>query len=309
MSEQDLREGLREAVAGEPPLEFDPDRLIARARQDVRRRRAMVAATAATLAVASAAVAVPTILGSPRGGAGPATQPSGSSSSAPPTTCTAWVKVAPSPGAPTTWSQVPVPTDLSAPDARADVLGCAGAPAGNPPTATVEPRRYTVQELRKRAAEMRQFMLAHFAEIVPGARDLDAGEFGGEAAGSIAEGQTYLEAFTGFTLNGARTAVDVHVAAPGPDAPNPNDDCTQGPTPDCTMDRRADGSLMSIKREDAGGTGRIVSVTHYRSDGTVVRASGYNYDPTGRTAPTYLPDIPVTVDQLVALAIHPALAL
>jgi hypothetical protein len=62
MSEEDVRVGLRDAVADEPPLDFDPDALVATARQ-VTRRRALVAAGVATVAVAVAAVAIPGALG------------------------------------------------------------------------------------------------------------------------------------------------------------------------------------------------------------------------------------------------------
>jgi hypothetical protein len=54
---------LRDAVAEEPPLHFDPDALVATARRQVSRRRSFVAAGLATVAVAVAAVAVPVALG------------------------------------------------------------------------------------------------------------------------------------------------------------------------------------------------------------------------------------------------------
>lgn len=73
MSEEDVRVGLRDAVADEPPLDFDPDSLVAKARHQVTRRRALMAAGAATVAVAVAAVAVPAALG--RGSTQVAEQP------------------------------------------------------------------------------------------------------------------------------------------------------------------------------------------------------------------------------------------
>lgn len=62
MSEEDVRGGLRDAVADEPPLDFDPDALVASARQ-VTRRRSLIAVGVATVAVAVAAVAIPVALG------------------------------------------------------------------------------------------------------------------------------------------------------------------------------------------------------------------------------------------------------
>jgi hypothetical protein len=63
MSEEDVRGGMRDAVAEEPPLDFDPDALVATARQQVRRRRALMGVGVATVAVAVAAVALPVALG------------------------------------------------------------------------------------------------------------------------------------------------------------------------------------------------------------------------------------------------------
>jgi hypothetical protein len=63
MSEQELRDGLKSAVADEPPMAFDVDELVGQAERLVRRRRALVAVGMGTAAVAIAAVAVPVALG------------------------------------------------------------------------------------------------------------------------------------------------------------------------------------------------------------------------------------------------------
>jgi hypothetical protein len=63
MSEEDVRVGLRDAVADEPPMDFDPDSLVAKARHQATRRRSLMAAGAATVAVVVAAVAIPVMLG------------------------------------------------------------------------------------------------------------------------------------------------------------------------------------------------------------------------------------------------------
>ncbi|MET0133628.1 MAG: hypothetical protein ABW215_08535 [Kibdelosporangium sp.] len=79
MSEQELRDGLRLAVAEEPPMNFDLDDLVTTAERLMRRRRALVAVGASTAAVAVAAVAVPVALGLGTSGGyelPPANQPS-----------------------------------------------------------------------------------------------------------------------------------------------------------------------------------------------------------------------------------------
>ncbi|MFC0115465.1 hypothetical protein [Kibdelosporangium aridum] len=63
MSEQELRDGLKLAVADEPPMTFDLDELVDTAERIVRRRRALIAVGVSTAAVAVAAVTVPVVLG------------------------------------------------------------------------------------------------------------------------------------------------------------------------------------------------------------------------------------------------------
>jgi hypothetical protein len=70
VSEAELREGLRAAVGDEPPLRFDPDELIRRGRHERRRRRALVAVMAATLAITGTVLSLPGLL-VPRPGTGP----------------------------------------------------------------------------------------------------------------------------------------------------------------------------------------------------------------------------------------------
>jgi hypothetical protein len=63
MIEQDVRSGLQDAVGDEPPLNFDPDALVATAERQLHRRRALLGVGVATVAVAVAAVALPSALG------------------------------------------------------------------------------------------------------------------------------------------------------------------------------------------------------------------------------------------------------
>ncbi|GAB3485533.1 hypothetical protein [Amycolatopsis cihanbeyliensis] len=78
MSEQQVRDALRSAVLDEPPLDFDPDALVATARRKAR-RRAVGSAGAGVAVIALAAAAVPIVLGTedsePRGSVPAAAQP------------------------------------------------------------------------------------------------------------------------------------------------------------------------------------------------------------------------------------------
>lgn len=72
MSEQEVRDGLATLVLDEPPLNFDPDALMAKADAAARRRRTLVGAGGATVVIAAAAVVLPITL---RGGGGSTSAP------------------------------------------------------------------------------------------------------------------------------------------------------------------------------------------------------------------------------------------
>jgi hypothetical protein len=271
MSEDDVRDGLRGVVDGEPPLSFDPDELMETTRRRTVRRRALVSVGVATTAVAVAAVAVPLALGIERGTGEVAT------GAQPGTTSSTTV----SPPSPPEAGDIPWP----------------------PPD--VVPAQYTAAQLTQRGEEMRGHLATTFASVVPDASGVEVQPFGGESTGSVSDGQTYLNAFTRFTVAGVPYAVDVQAVAPGA-AVSPEEQC--GNHDGCEARELADGTWLLITNEGQDQS-TIVSVIHYRATGAVVRATGYNYDPTSQTAVRYAPAIPVTVDQLAALATDPELHL
>ncbi|MCE7005321.1 hypothetical protein LWC34_21175 [Kibdelosporangium philippinense] len=249
MSEAELREGLKLAVADEPPMVFDLDELVDTAERMVRRRRALVAVGVSTAAVAVVAVAVPVFLGI--GG---------------------------------------TPPEL---------------PQAAPPavTITTSPPKapMTVAQLKQRGEELMAHLKTQVPVVVPDAKNITPGEFGGEASGQFWDGQTYLDGFLAFTLGDARTAINVQVN----NAPEKSAPCTG-----CRELPQADGSKVVIRTE-SGPAGnapdmKITSAEHYRTDGSVTRVSTYNYDPV--TGPSgYQPNVALTDDQLVRLATDPAL--
>lgn len=272
MSEEDVRDGLRGAVAAEPPQSFDPDALMDAGQRQVKRRRALVSVGLATVLVA---VAVPVAVGIARGtdGVTVGTQPGAPGISEPPPT-----------------SAAPEPGDIPWP----------------PPGVT--PVSYTAAELAQRGEDMRAHLLATFATVVPGVSGVDVQPFGGEATGTVSEGQSYLNAFTTFAVAGVPHAVDVQVIAPGGESMTPEERCGHLSPDACEARELADGSWLLIVDESEGQS-QIVSVLHYRDTGAVVRATGYNYDPTSQTAVKYSQTVPVAVDQLAALATDTRLGL
>jgi hypothetical protein len=267
VTEQDVRDGLRGAVAGEPPLDLDPDALIATARRELRRRRALVSVGVATSAIAVAAVAVPVVLGVPH-------------STAP---------VATHPPAPTTSTPRPsLPSEYSWPPARDHA------------------KHYTATELTRRGQKMRLRLAKDFAMVVRDATALDIQDFQGEAAGDVHDGQGYLDSFLTYRLGGHRLAVGVNVYAPGAFTDSPATLCARDPSRCALLGKRGHGEVLAVG-ESAGSGREIVSVYHFRQDGSVTYVSGYNYDPTGTQRPNG--GKPLTVEQLASIATDPALGL
>lgn len=259
MSEEDVREGLRAAVADEPPLAFDPDAVATTARQ-VTRRRALVAVGMATAAIAVVAVAVPAMNRGTNGTTQVADQPAG-------TTVTT--------SSPPTWP----PTSVTSVD-------------------------YTAQELRARGERMRQHLRTAVPALLPAASAFEFGEFGGEAAGDFHDGQNYVNAPVTFTVDGARYSIFVTTWAPGIRDPSPETVCATS----CQDLGYRDGDPVLVKTESYENS-TIMTAYHFRSNGGVVQIAAYNYDMSGASVPSYMPNIPVTVDQLTALATDPELGL
>jgi hypothetical protein len=266
MSEQELRDGLKLAVADEPPMKFDLDDLMDTAERLARRRRALIAVGASTAAVAVAAVAVPVVLGISGGGA-------------------------------------PLPIPQAAPPSSSVV---SPAPTTNTATSTTPPKRpaLTEAQLRERGKQMQAHLRNAFPAAVPAAKQVTYGVFGGESEGAVSDGQSYLNAFVRFTT-GAKTAVDVYVSD--------NQQYAERTCAGCQPRPQQDGSLIVLRTEN-GRTGndsamRITSAVHLRNDGSTVRITTYNYDPTGGDTPQFQADVALSMDQLIRLATDPALHL
>jgi hypothetical protein len=269
MSEEDVRDGLRDAVANEPPLHFDPDELVASARRQVR-RRALVAAGLATVAVAVAAVAVPAALGRGSG-------------------------TTPVADRPTSTTHIPTPTSQpSVPSTRPDQW----------PPAGVEPSYRTVEELQLRGEVLGEHLRAWLPETLTSATDFTFGAFGGEAEGEFYPEQTSVNAAISFTIDGKRYSMVVTSWLPGSSG-SPAKTCVAN----ChRLPDQADGALYE-QTEDVDNKGVIETVFHFRDNGAMVSVAAYNYDMTSSVPPTYHPSLPVPLDQLVAVATDPALEL
>jgi hypothetical protein len=267
--ERQLREGLRFALSGEPMPVFDPDVIIAMGRKEIRRRRLLISATVATVLVVGGVVAVPAALS--HRGVPPAKAP----------------------------SAAPLP-----PSVRQE-LGFAWPPADAPR------KVYSAEQLRARGGEMQAHLRSRLGQVVLAATGIVPGAFGARSGSAVTETGGYLENLTTFTVNGAPTGISLRIFAPASGAPRPTELCSAGQVLQCDVVHLADGSSLVL--ETVAGknlTGAVVAtVTHYRTSGTVVSASAYNYDPATTGRILYQPAVPVTNQQLATLVTDPALGL
>jgi len=269
MSEEDVRGGLRDAVAEEPPLDFDPDALVAAARQQVRRRRALMAAGAATVAVAVAAVALPVALGRQ------STQVE--AGQAPTTTI----------GSTTT---TPTPSRIQW------------------PTKDFQPAQWPTDKLRTRGVDMAAHLREVLPAVLPNASEIEVTEFGGEATGQYYEGQTNVNGTVNFTVDGVRYSIVVQAWVPGGANDLVDTACSEGSCQkigeqDGGVLMAVDQDLGGFVAD-----GKISSVYHLRHDGGAVEVAAYNYELAGGPKVTTA-TIPVSVEQLRSLATDPELGL
>lgn len=179
------------------------------------------------------------------------------------------------------------------------------------PPAGVTPPGHSAETLRKFAASMSERLDKAFPEIVPQATGLRWVEWGGEWAGIIEDGQDYLTTWAVYEDEIGSTGTAFQIEAPGHFSVSPREFCEWNQA-ECTAEFLEDGSLLlnSVVTVEGNRKYHIGSVLHYRTDGTVVWVSAYDYDPIwdGDEGPDR-DEIALTVDQLSALATDPALHL
>ncbi|WP_158847150.1 hypothetical protein [Saccharothrix deserti] len=272
MSEADLRERLRAAVGDEPPLNFDPDDLIRRAKHARKRRRALVAVALATFAITGTVLSLPGAFDR-RQGIDVAKEQVLTTTASP---------------SPALTTQALAPTPATSPDS---------SPTSEPPPPVIEQVPGAPAALPEgTTTALAAYLTKRFAEVVPDAKVLTAEYPGQNRAG-------YLTVVVRFHDGVGTSAVEVRLSTT-PSRTTRDQFCA---AVECAEPRQqADGSYLQFAVvTDSASVAHTVA--HFRADGSVVQVSGYNYDPTKgdevRTA------VAVTVDQLERLATDPKLAL
>ncbi|HEX5118610.1 MAG TPA: hypothetical protein VFW65_25785 [Pseudonocardiaceae bacterium] len=295
MIEQQLRAGLDRALADEPPLAFDADRLIATAQRQSQRRRALAGVGAATAVVAVAAVAVPTLLHGADRRVTTATPP----------------------------SEITTAPHTTAPHATAPHYPW-------PPSGT-HTRTYDTAQLNSLTNAWTRELRHVFPTVVPDARDVSVQQWDHDATDSTPTKRNFTDTFVRFTVHGVTTSVSIEVYAPGADPTGPNARCAQDsshslassvepppgvriPPDTCQITLRGDTALLREMTTTSvpdtstptSAPGRQLSVTQFRADGSVVGVSAYNYDPAGNSDVTAAQP-PLTAAQLTTLVTDPDL--
>lgn len=179
------------------------------------------------------------------------------------------------------------------------------------PPAGVEPPGHARETLLEYAYVMTKHLDSAFPAAVPDADALWWVDWGGELPGVVEDGQDYLTTWAVYEDEIGRTGTNFQIEAPGHFTASPREFC-EANAADCKAEFLADGSLLlrAVTVVQGNREYHIGSVLHYRTDGSVVWVSAYDYDPIwdGNEGPDR-DEIALTFDQLTALATDPELHL
>jgi hypothetical protein len=284
--ERELRDGLLAAVSDEPPLSFDSDALVARARRDTRRRRSLVGVGVATVAIAIAAVAVPTVLHvGPGSGTGrqavaaanqltsvPATTDSGPSTTGGPAT--------------------PPPTSTG----RADLVW---------PPANTRRTVYSPAEMASLTKSWTKRLDEVFSQVIGTMASTFVVQAWSVRGPSDTVGTQQAQTYVPYFFKGQSYAVHLELTAPGTAVAGPGA-CRV--TDGCKVHAASGGAVVTVQESSVGKGMLVCTVTDYRADGSKVTVTGYNWDPTSPAMPELPVGDPPGVSQLTTLAADPELS-
>ncbi|MBB5922615.1 hypothetical protein FHR81_003672 [Actinoalloteichus hoggarensis] len=284
MNEDELREGLRAAVAGEPPMRLDPDRMAAKAEIHTRRRRSMVGAAVGTLAVFGAVAIAPALTGQ----GGGETMSAAASSSAPP------------PSNPEEAERLLDLTDMEKLALLPDGFVLGEPELAWPPEGTSAPY-YSRGELYERTQDLRPILDDRFAQVMPDASVVHTQLFGTAGLGDIDDGADSVSTSIFFNDELGDGGAFVQVMSAGPDPM-----VTECGRKDLACGHRllSDGSVLiaSVYDPRRGTKPSAIQLNHLRQDGEVVQFSAFDYNPTGTGEQVAREEPGLSWDQLITLA-------
>lgn len=158
----------------------------------------------------------------------------------------------------------------------------------------------TVEQVEQTAHELQNVTRRAFPRAVPTATGVRVDLFAGEAEGDYHAGQLNLNGAVHFATAQGKAAVDIEVNA-GASTQSPGKTCVHESDASCKILPQADGTVLVVTRWGQDEL-QVLTVRHFRPDGVVVAVSGYNADTFLPKPTSYLAKIPVTENQLTALA-------
>lgn len=161
----------------------------------------------------------------------------------------------------------------------------------------------------RRAAEIQAYLVEHFAEVVPQATAFEVRDATTDAGG-FRDGQGYFLHWVAFVDAIGPTGLVLRYDEPGHFGETPESFCAGPGTATCTIGGLPDGSALVTTTDAWTERRRVLGVYHFRTDGGVTYANGFNHDPflDGEEGPLRA-DFAVTEQQLTRLVTDPALTL
>ncbi|RCW47103.1 hypothetical protein DFQ14_101447 [Halopolyspora algeriensis] len=283
MDERTLREGMRDAVGGEPPLGFDPDQVVDKAGREQRKRRAMVGTGLATLVVLAGVATIPGALG-------------------------AYDQRSVTPAAPVVETSPSKDEDLPLP----------GMDPAEPEKESGAEINYPEKKLGPHEKSLAQHAGKAVAEVAPNMDDVHVVHSSIPVRGKPETDKTRrLEITVGFTDEVGPTSTMVSIHAPGTVSESPSRICAPDSGDEltrrqCRVISQEDGSTLvsSLAAPDEGPRGALVrTVRHFRTNGAVVQASAYTFNPQQLDPSKLRRETALTDEQLTELVTDPAFTL
>ncbi len=160
----------------------------------------------------------------------------------------------------------------------------------------------------QRALEFQAYVTEAFPEVVPEAKAVEV-TLPADDLGDYWDDMGYLSHWVFFEDSIGQTGIALQYDEPGHFDMTPEEICAEEPL-GCEFEEQPDGSTLVTSVSELNEEQRILTVRHFRTDGSVTWGSGYNYDPNwdGDEGPIR-DDFSVTAEQLAELVTDPELTL
>jgi hypothetical protein len=175
-------------------------------------------------------------------------------------------------------------------------LSTTGATAATAPAAADRPAEF----YEKRALELQAYVAEVFPEVVPEAEAVDV-TLPADDLGDYWDDMGYLAHWVFFEDAIGQTGIALQYDEPGHFGMTPEEICADEQL-SCEIEEQPDGTTLVTTVDEVAEKHHILTIRHFRADGSVTWGSGYTYDPhfDGDEGPIR-DDFSVTDEQLTEL--------